>query len=97
LPATIYNYSLQLDDPFWEPESIDCLVGIIAVPLFNITYMEPYDDTLAILNYEADRVGSLRVVLSPCDADGHENYDYNITESVELVCTASEIIGWQGI
>ena len=74
-----------MEDPFYEPPDTECLVGIAAIPLVNLSMMAEYSDTLQIMNYDAELVGSLEVELVPCDQNGVEDCDYEIEEASDLV------------
>jgi len=54
--------------------------------------MVPYKDTLVMLNYEAERVGSLEVQITPCDAEGNEDHDYDIDEPTDLVSETQSML-----
>ena len=82
----------QNDDPFYEPSDTDCLVGVVAVPLVNLSLMEPYTDTLALFNYEAERVGHIEIAFTPCDPSGNSETDYEIEDSIELVRSLPHIV-----
>lgn len=58
------------------------------MPLVNLSYMLPYQDTLPLFNYEAERVGHVVVNIVPCDAGGAE-MDYDVDNPIELVSSAS--------
>lgn len=74
-----------MDDPFYEPPETECLVGIAAVPLVNLSLMDEYQDTLVIMNYDAERVGHIELEILPCDPNGNEDCDYGFEEPTDLV------------
>jgi len=45
-----------------------------------------------MLNYEAERVGSLEVQITPCDAEGNEDHDYDIDEPTDLVSETQSML-----
>ncbi|KAF6041292.1 hypothetical protein EB796_000454 [Bugula neritina] len=80
----VLNEYSELEDPYYEPPETECLLGIAVIPLLALSMMVPYKDTLVMLNYEAERVGSLEVQITPCDAEGNEDHDYDIDEPTDL-------------
>ncbi|XP_067932196.1 kinesin-like protein KIF28P [Watersipora subatra] len=74
----------ELDDPFYEPPETECLVGVVVVPLVSLSIMTDYQDSLLLMNYDAEAVGHLEVELVPCDASGDEDVDYGFIEPSDL-------------
>ena len=62
-------------------------MGVVAVPLLSLAFMQSYEDTLTIMSYEAETVGRLNVSIRPCDASGNDDTDMydDIEDSVDLV------------
>ena len=67
-------------------------MGVVAVPLLSLSFMQSYEETLTIMSYEAETVGRLNVSIIPCDASGNDDTDMydDIEDSVDLV---SDICG----
>ena len=62
-------------------------MGVVAVPLLSLSFMQSYEETLTIMSYEAETVGRLNVSIIPCDASGNDDTDMydDIEDSVDLV------------
>ena len=62
-------------------------MGVVAVPLLSLSFMQSYEETLTIMSYEAETVGRLNVSIIPCDASGYDDTDMydDIEDSVDLV------------
>ena len=62
-------------------------MGVVAVPLLSLSFMQSYEETLTIMSYEAETVGRLNVGIIPCDASGNDDTDMydDIEDSVDLV------------
>jgi hypothetical protein len=76
----------QEDDPFWEPDDLEVVVGVASLPLKFLSYMIEFkEDPLTVLDYTAQSCGYLEVQLIPCDEYGTECPDMAVDDPADLV------------